>query len=258
MSFRVALDETDSDEDDELLNFSFATEAAKRRRLAGPVRDQVARARRVGAAAKPRAAPVRPSPQARAPGGPLLSRLPETCRGRMRELHGRLVAFLQEDTMQDTHSYSLCASIGLAIERILHPTDKVFADTLQRSTRLQLGTRDEDGLEMLATLLRSYKTLSDVWGYDAGGHAHTWYEDKMHMVHVVYGCTYPISDVLFRNLARAAAGRPLDVHDGVLGRSGNKWEAHSGSTRPGEFCDFDGAQGRAMRALFLDYCNELS
>ena len=44
---------------------------------------------------------------------------------------------------------------------------------------------------------------------------------------------------------------------GVLGRSGNKWEAHSGSTRPGEFCDFDGAQGRAMRALFLDYCNEL-
>ena len=57
---------------------------------------------------------------------------------------------------------------------------------------------------------------------------------------IVYGCTYPISDVLFRNLARAAAGRPLDVHDGVLGRSGNKWEAHSGSTRPGEFCGFDG------------------
>ena len=60
-----------------------------------------------------------------------------------------------------------------------------------------------------------------------------------------------------RNLARAAAGRPLDVHDGVLGHSGDKWEAHSGSTRPGEFCDFDGTQGRAMRALFLDYCNEL-
>jgi hypothetical protein len=256
MSFRVALDETDSD-DDELLNYSFAAEAAKRRRLAGPVRDQVARARRVGAAAKPRAAPVRPSPQARAPGGPLLSRLPETCRGRMRELHGRLVAFLQEDTMQDTHSYNLCASIGLAIERILHPTDEVFANTLQRSTRLQLGTRDEDGLEMLATLLRSYKTLSDVWGYDADGHAHTRYEDKMHAVHAVYGCTYPISDILFRNLARAAAGRPLDVHDGVLGRSGNKWEAHSGSTRPGEFCEFDGTQGRAMRALFADYSNEL-
>ena len=122
---------------------------------------------------------------------------------------------------------------------------------------MQLGTRDEDGLEMLATLLRSYKTLSDVWGYDADGHAHTRYEDKMHAVHAVYGCTYPISDVLFRNLARAAAGRPLDVHDGVLGRSGNKWEAHSGSTRPGEFCDFDGTQGRAMRALFADYCNEL-
>ena len=28
----------------------------------------------------------------------------------------------------------------------------MFANTLQRSTRLQLGTRDEDGLEMLATL----------------------------------------------------------------------------------------------------------
>ena len=96
-----------------------------------------------------------------------------------------------------------------------------------------------------------------MWGYDADGHAHTRYEQKMHAVHVVYGCTYPISDVLFRNLARAAAGRSLDVHDGVLGRSGNKWEAHSGSTRPGEFCDFDGAQGRAMRALFADYSNEL-
>ena len=107
--------------------------------------------------------------------------------------------------MQGTHSYNLCASIGLAIERILHPTDDVFANTLQRSTRLQLGTRDEDGLDLLANLLRSYKALSDAWGYDADGHAHTRYEDKMHAVHALYGCTYPISDVLFRNLARAAA-----------------------------------------------------
>ena len=58
MPFRVALDETDSD-DDEILNFNFAAEAAKRRRLATPVRDQISRARRVGATAKPRAAPVR-------------------------------------------------------------------------------------------------------------------------------------------------------------------------------------------------------
>ena len=43
MPFRVALDDTDSDED-ELLNFSFAAEAAKRRRLATPVRDQISRA----------------------------------------------------------------------------------------------------------------------------------------------------------------------------------------------------------------------
>ena len=106
MPFWVALDDTDSD-DDELLNSSLVAGPAKRQRLAGPVRDQVPRARRVGAAAQPSAAPVRPSSQARAPGGPLLSRLPETCRGRMRELHGRLVAFLQEDTMQGTHSYNL-------------------------------------------------------------------------------------------------------------------------------------------------------
>ena len=68
MPFRVALDDTDSDDDD-LLDYSFTAEAAKRRRLAGPVRDQIPRARRVGAAAKPRAAAVRPSPQARASRG---------------------------------------------------------------------------------------------------------------------------------------------------------------------------------------------
>ena len=56
--------------------------------------------------------------------------------------------------------------------------------------------------------------------------------------------------------APAAHGYSL-MHDGVLGRGGDKWEAHSGSTRPGEFCDFDGTQGRAMRALFAEYSNEL-
>eukprot|EP01046_Picozoa_sp_COSAG06_P101996 COSAG06_NODE_48145_length_334_cov_0.817021_1_plen_44_part_01 len=44
MPFLVALEDTDSDDDD-LLNFSFKAAAVKRQRLAGPVRDQVPRAR---------------------------------------------------------------------------------------------------------------------------------------------------------------------------------------------------------------------
>ena len=45
--------------------------------------------------------------------------------------------------------------------------------------------------------------------------------------------------------------------DGVLGANGNKWEAHSGATAPGQFCAFDTAQGRAVRDFYTDFANEV-
>ena len=50
---------------------------------------------------------------------------------------------------------------------------------------------------------------------------------------------------------------PLTESDGVLGANGNKWEAHSGATAPGQFCAFDTAQGRAVRDFYTDFANEV-
>ena len=158
--------------------------------------------------------------------------------------------------MEGTESYSLCASIGLAIECILTPTKEVFVHALQRSTRLRVGARDEDGLTTLAELLRSYAVLSSVWGYDAGGNAHTRYEQRMGASHGLYTCCYPITDVVFRNVAKAATGVLLGATDGVIGYNGNKWVTHSNSTSPGEFCDFNGTHWQAVVALLDDYCKE--
>ena len=60
-----------------------------------------------------------------------------------------------------------------------------------------------------------------------------------------------------RNLARAVEGMPLTESDSVLGANGNKWEAHSGATAPGQFCAFDSAQGRAVRNFYTDFANEV-
>ena len=66
-----------------------------------------------------------------------------------------------------------------------------------------------------------------------------------------------MSDVLFRNLARAVEGMPLIESDSVLGTNGNKWEAHSGATAPEQFCAFDSAHGRAVRNFYTDFANEV-
>jgi hypothetical protein len=109
----------------------------------------------------------------------------------------------------------------------------------------------------LSRLLQKYARLHAVWGYSASGHGHTRYEQRMHASHGLYGCSYPVSDVLFRNLARAVEGMPLTESDGVLGANGNKWEAHSGATAPGQFCAFDTAQGRAVRDFYTDFATEV-
>ena len=79
-------------------------------------------------------------------------------------------------------------------------------------------------------------------------YGHTRYEQRMHASHGLYGCSYPVSDVPFRNLAWAVEGMPLIESDSVLGVNGNKWEAHAGATTPGQFCAFDSAQRRAVRS----------
>eukprot|EP01043_Picozoa_sp_COSAG02_P017808 COSAG02_NODE_816_length_16859_cov_15.645764_14_plen_206_part_00 len=65
--------------------------------------------------------------------------------------------------------------------------------------------------------LQKFAKLSVLWGYDWKGHSHTRYEERMHVNNQVYGCTYPVSDVIFRNIARAAAGQPLIVSDSIIG-----------------------------------------
>ena len=50
---------------------------------------------------------------------------------------------------------------------------------------------------------------------------------------------------------------PLIESDSVLGTNGNKWDAHSGATAPGQFCSFDSAQGRAVRNFYTDFTNEV-
>ena len=244
--------DSDSD-DDELLSVDLLAEARKR---AAPVRDQVPRARRSRSAAAPSLA-FRPSVRSSGQTGPILSKLPSTCRLLMRALHDELVDFLQTSTAPGNQSYTLAASIGLAVERLLRPDDETWNNTLERSKQLRRGERDDEGLNQLSRLLQNYARLHTVWGYSASGHGHIRYEQRMHASHGLYGCSYPVSDVLFRNLARAVEGMPLTESDSVLGANGNKWQAHAGATVPGQFCAFDTAQGRAVRDFYTDFANEV-
>ena len=95
-------------------------------------------------------------------------------------------------------------------------------------------------MENLQEILQKFAKLSVLWGYDWQGHNHTRYEDRMHRNNQVYGCTYPVSDVIFRNIARAAAGQPLIVSDSIIGTSGNKWEGVNVREEP---CSFESAGG---------------
>ena len=108
--------DTESDDDD-LLSVDLLSEARKR---AAPVRDQVPRARRSRSAAAPFLA-LRPSVRNSGQTGPILSKLPSTCRLLMRALHDDLVDFVRTSTAPGGQSYTRAASIGLAVERLLRP-----------------------------------------------------------------------------------------------------------------------------------------
>ena len=59
--------------------------------------------------------------------------------------------------------------------------------------------------------------------------------------------------VIFRNIARAAAGQPLIVSDSIIGTSGNKWEGVNVREEP---CSFDSAGGRGTVRLFNEFAAE--
>eukprot|EP01043_Picozoa_sp_COSAG02_P040026 COSAG02_NODE_3206_length_7170_cov_202.156272_4_plen_74_part_00 len=54
----------------------------------------------------------------------------------MRALHDDIVNFLQTSTAPGDQSYTLAASIGLAVERLLRPDDETWNNTLERSKQL--------------------------------------------------------------------------------------------------------------------------
>eukprot|EP01043_Picozoa_sp_COSAG02_P018732 COSAG02_NODE_883_length_16194_cov_11.902765_2_plen_247_part_00 len=185
--------------------------------------------------------------------GALLKPLPSTARFLLRDLHAAMVAFSSE-TQQGTHSFCLSVSIGLAVERVLQPTLVAYQDTLARSKMLRTGLQDDGGIENLQEILKKFAKLSVMWGYDWKGHSHTRYEERMHANNQVYGCTYPVSDVIFRNIARAAAGQPLIVSDSIIGTSGNKWEGVNVREEP---CSFESAGGRGTVRLFNEFAAEV-
>ena len=93
----------------------------------------------------------------------------DLCRLLMRALHDDLVNFLQTSTAHGDQSYTLAASIGLAVERLLRPDDDTWNNTLERSKQLRRGERDDEGLNQLSRLLQKFTRLHAVWGYGWGG-----------------------------------------------------------------------------------------
>jgi hypothetical protein len=171
----------------------------------------------------------------------------------LHDLHTAMVTFSSR-RRQVTQSYNLSVSIGLAVERVLRPTLATYRHTLERSKLLISGVDDNEGLEALADVLREFSHLAVLWGYDWRGHVHTRYERRMHANPTDYGCTYYVSDVIFRNIARAAAGQGLSPNDGIVGPLGNnKWESTNFMAEP---CSFDHVGGRGTRQLFSDFIAE--
>ena len=239
------LSDSDSDDDWFLLNYK-PLKLVHKRTTAVPraLKPRVSPAPRL-AFNRPEASPVQT--------GALLKPLPSTARFLLRDLHAAMVTFLSE-TERGTHSFCVSVSIGLAVERVLQPTLATYQDTLTRSKMLRSGVQDDGVLEDLQAILKKFAKLSVLWGYDWRGHSHTRYEERMHVNNQVYGCTYPVSDVIFRNIARAAADQPLIVSDSIVGISGNKWEGVNVREEP---CSFESTGGRGTVRLFNEFAAEV-
>ena len=127
--------DTDSS-DDELLTVNLVTEALKR---AAPVRNQVPRASRSRSTAAPSLA-FRTSVRSSGQTGPILSKLPSTCRLLMRALHDDLVNFVRTSTASGDQSYTLAVSISLAVERVL-AVERTPCGRASPCNRASRGTR---------------------------------------------------------------------------------------------------------------------
>ena len=116
-------------------------------------------------------------------------------------------------------------SIELACNRILEFNRDVWDDAAEEASVFTDQDFDEDErIPELTRILKRFTPLASIWGYDYTGHDHTNFEDKIHKDSEIYGCIYPTTDIVFRNLARIAAGKPLILSDGVQGINGKiKW-----------------------------------
>ena len=65
----------------------------------------------------------------------------------------------------------------------------------------------------LTRILKRFTPLASAWGYDHIGHNHQKIEDRIHKDSSFYACIYPTTDIVFRNLARIAANKPLILSD---------------------------------------------
>ena len=83
---------------------------------------------------------------------------------------------------------------------------------------------EDERIPELTRILKRFTSLASIWGYDHTGHNHTKFEDRIHKDSSIYGCIYPTTDIVFRNLARIAANKPLINSDGVQAVNGkSKW-----------------------------------
>ena len=83
---------------------------------------------------------------------------------------------------------------------------------------------EHDRIPELTRLLKRFTPLASIWGYDHTSHNHQNFENRIHKDSSIYGCIYTTTDIVFRNLARIAAGKALTNSDGVQGIDGkSKW-----------------------------------
>ena len=115
-------------------------------------------------------------------------------------------------------AHYLSKSIELACSRILEFNETVWEEAAEEASVFNNQEFDEhDRIPELTRILKRFTPLASIWGYDHTGHNHQKFENRIHKDSSIYGCIYPTTDIVFRNLARIAGGKPLINSDGVQG-----------------------------------------
>lgn len=122
-------------------------------------------------------------------------------------------------------AYYFARSIQLACLRILAFDRSVWDDTAEEANVFtDQNFKHNLRIRKLTRILKTFTPLASIWGYNHTGHNHKNFEDRIHKDSSIYGCIYPTTDVVFRNLARIAANGKLIISDAVQGTTGkSKW-----------------------------------